>query len=259
MRVRILFSLVAGIVMVASARAGAGMLADDSKLDQKALAVLKQASEFFKNPKSFHVDMTVASSTSNASKKAVIQSEGCCDLQQPNHFAIRMRRTNEDGGVCVVCDGKNVFTSATKMKQFTKSPAPADLSRMGATMMVLDPRNTGILFPNVLAEDPYEQLMSGVNSCAYAGREKVGDVPAHCLKFAQDAQNWEIWIAAEGKPLVLKMHSKVTTGDGGSLDIAETYSNWKFDETPAGGSTFSFSPPKDAKKVQNLDANMEKK
>jgi hypothetical protein len=238
--------------------AGSSSRADETKFDQKAIGVLKQASDLFKNAKSFHVDAKVEFTGTNDKGKRVVRSEGCCDVEQPNHFAYRMQRKGEDGGVSLICDGKNLFASGKLMKQYTQSPAPEDLSKMGASVMVLDIRNTGMLFQNVIADDPYEQLMNGVNTCVYAGKEKVDDVPAHHLKFTQDAFDWEMWIAAEGMPLVLKMHANSSQPGAASFDVAEWYHNWKFDQ-PLDKETFTFSPPTDAQKVQNLDANLEKK
>jgi hypothetical protein len=245
-------------VMVGLAPTGASQPADDSKVEKKATDILKQASDLIKNAKTLHMDTKVVFTLEDGQGKRAVHSEGSCDLEQPNHFALRLRRAGAEGGVNCVCDGKSLFTSAIVMKQYTESPAPADLYKMGAALMTIDMRNTGMLLQNVLGEDPYEQLMDGVNTCAYAGKEKVGDAEAHHLTFTQDAFNWEIWIAAEGKPVVLKTHSHGDTGNGGRFDLVESFANWKFDEAPA-KDTFTFSPPKDAKKVQNLESGVEKK
>jgi hypothetical protein len=258
MSARIFFRFVTGIVVVASVLTGAETRSEEVKLDKKATDILRQASDLLKNAKSLHVDTKVSYLETGKKPNRVIHSEGLCDVEQPNHFSYRTRRTNEEGGVSVVCDGRSLFTSAKQMKQFTESRAPHDLSKMGMTVMFLDMRNTGMLLPNVIAEEPYEQLMNGVTIGTYAGKTKVGDVPAHHLKFSQDNFQWEIWIAAEGKPLVLKMHTHGPMAANVSFDVAETFDNWKFDE-PIASETFTFSPAKDAKKVQNLDGNMEKR
>jgi hypothetical protein len=256
----LLGTLFMGMMTMTFARAGVFSRADSIKLDNKATEILKQAGDLFKNARSFHVNSKLTYTlTTGQGQKRVIHSEGTCALEHPNHFAYRVRRTNDGGGgVSVVCDGKRVFTSGMQMKQFTESPAPSDLSKMGATLMVMDVRNTGILFLNVVSDEPYEQLMNGVNACGYAGTEKVNNVQAHHLTLTQDNLNWEVWIAAEGKPFVLKMRTFGPMGNGGTFDVTEKYQNWQFDGTLA-PEIFAFSPPQDAKRVQNLDTTREKK
>jgi hypothetical protein len=86
-----------------------------------------------------------------------------------------------------------------------------------------------------------------VTECSYAGKEKVGDVEAHHIKYKQPQFDWELWVAATGKPVVVKMATK-QSGPGGSANYTETYSGWKFDAEP-GKDTFTFKAPEGAKKV----------
>jgi putative intracellular protease/amidase len=143
-------------------------------------------------------------------------------------------------------------TYAAKPKQYTQTKAPTDWQEVGMSLLRLGRPNTGMLFVNVLAADPYEQLMDGVNTCSYAGKEKVGAVEAHHLKFSQDQFDWEMWVAAEGKPLVVKMTRTRLGDDGNKITVEELYRNWKLDTPPSKG-VFSFSPPKDATKVESLE------
>ena len=92
--------------------------------------------------------------------------------------------------------------------------------------------------------------MQGVNSCSYAGKDKVNDAPAHHLKFSQDQFDWELWVAAEGKPLVLKVLTTFSNDDRKTV-VTETYKDWKLGDEP-GKNAFSFSPPDGAKKVEEF-------
>jgi hypothetical protein len=102
-------------------------------------------------------------------------------------------------------------------------------------------------FAHVVAEDPADLLMQGVNSCSYVGLEKVDGTPAHHMKFSQDQFDWEMWVAAEGKPFIVQM-LRIAEGENGKVRSTETYKNWKLD-APPGKQAFTFVPPKDAKKV----------
>jgi hypothetical protein len=95
--------------------------------------------------------------------------------------------------------------------------------------------------------------MFGVNTGVYAGIERIHDRPAHCLRFTQDDFNWELWVAAEGKPVVLKMRSTFPRGDQ-QVVIVESYKNWKIDAAQPADS-FKFKPPDDAKKVARFGSD----
>jgi hypothetical protein len=108
----------------------------------------------------------------------------------------------------------------------------------------------GVLFQNVLTENPGRALLEGVTACSNLGEEKIDGVSAHHLKFSQPDFDWELWVAAEGAPYILKMLSRLSQGDN-KMVIGETYKVWKLNEA-MGNKTFSFIAPKDAKKVDVL-------
>jgi hypothetical protein len=179
-------------------------------------------------------------------------TEAVYDIEKPNRFALK---TKIDGkpqmGPDLICDGKKMFTHAKGRKEYTEEDAAKDLAPITAALPVLRLPSTGLLFQNVLADDPYDALMQGVTSAKYAGTEKVNGTEAHHLKFEQPGLNWELWIAATGKPVVLKALT-VLEGDGGAKSkVVETYSNWKIDEAPA-KDAFTFSPGAESKKVESF-------
>ena len=61
--------------------------------------------------------------------------------------------------------------------------------------------------------------------------------------------HWELWVAAEGKPLVLKM--KTTLQDPEKTTITETFKDWRFDAVPA-KDAFQLKLGEGAKKVDSL-------
>jgi hypothetical protein len=250
--------LVLGTLPLAVLLAGAARPAEDEKLDNKAVGVLKLVGEPFKGARTIHVESKVAFTRTDDKGKRVTNSESTTDAQQPNHFSFRSRRVGEDGGVCMVCDGKNLFAATRVMKEYTQTPAPDDLFKMGQSLTVLGLMNTGMLLLDVFSEDPCESLMNGVNTCSYAGKEKVGDAEAHHVKCTQDGFEWEVWVAAEGKPLLLKVHAAGSAGGGATFDLVQTFHNWKFGGAPP-KDVFTYTPPPDARKVQNLDGSRDRK
>jgi hypothetical protein len=64
---------------------------------------------------------------------------------------------------------------------------------------------------------------------------------------------WDLWVAADGVPVVLKALSHLT-GAGGKATVMDTYRNWKFDFTPD-RRIFTFSPDAETKKVRAFNRN----
>jgi hypothetical protein len=229
---------------------------DDKKeqnaLDPKVVDIVKQVGAIYKDAKSIHVDIGLTVTQDGENKKTEIKSTGTYDIERPNRLALRTKGgDNGKAGFEYVTDGKQVHIFQRRLNQYMTDEAPASLDDV-AKALQQRASNTGILFANVLTDDPAGSLMEGVNSCSYAGVEKVGDTNAHHLKFSQDQFNWEMWVPTEGKPFVLKIVTTRDTDNGKNV-VDERYSNWKID-APAGKDAFSFAAPSGAKKVEQFDS-----
>jgi hypothetical protein len=224
--------------------------ADD--LDKKVVDIVKQVGVLYKDAKSLHVQGTIVTNAGEGDAKKQIRMAATIDLEKPNRFALRAaNQDDKSAGLTVVSDGKTVFVHPKRSKQYTESPAPSGLSDVAMTLQRYGHANTGLLFQNVLGDDPADQLMDGVTACSYAGKETVGGVAVHHLKFTQPDFEWELWVAAEGKPFVMKAAVKRST-DNGDINTVETYENWKIDTAPE-KDAFAFSAPADAKKVDEIE------
>jgi hypothetical protein len=219
------------------------------ELDKKACALVKQAADCVRQAKSLHVEGEIATKSEDGDGQRSIRSEVVYDLEKLNLFSLRTRLDGNAGaGPDIVCDGKRLLIHAKRLKQYTEDEAPEELSAFGRVIPRFGHPLTGMLFQNLLTDDPYETLMDGVTRCAYAGKDKLNGTEAHHLTFEQPNLNWELWIAAEGKPVVLKALS-TRTGEGGKMTTVETYRNWKLD-APAGRDTFAIHAPEGSKKVK---------
>jgi hypothetical protein len=226
--------------------------ADDAKPkepDKKVADLVKQATDLYKNAKTLHVEAAVETHVEAADQKRDITSAAVYDLEKPNLFALVTKLNGDDNaGPNVVCDGKSLFVHAKRLKQYIETEAPEDLAGVGRVLPPLGHTSTGMLFQNLLSDEPYETLMDGVTECAYQGKEKVNGIEAHHLTFAQPDMKWELWVAAEGKPLVLKA-SSTRDIENGKMTTVETYREWKVDGNPA-KSVFAFHAPEGVKKVK---------
>jgi hypothetical protein len=222
-----------------------------SDLEPKALDILKQVAAVHKDAKSMHVEVLVLTNIDGADQKRQVKTEATYDMEKPNRFALKTKIDGKsDTGPDLVCDGKKTITHAKSMKQFTEEAAVSGLAEIGERLQQFRLPTTGILFQNVLTEDPYETLMQGVEVARYAGTEKVNGMEAHHLKFEQPALKWELWVAATGKPVVLKALSQLEADDA-KRTVAETYQNWKIDGETA-KDAFTFTPSAESKKVKEI-------
>jgi hypothetical protein len=236
--------------------------ADDAKksdLEPKVLDILKQVAAIHKDAKSMHVEATIVSDQVSDENKKHIDTEGIFDMETPNHFSLKTLKTKADGkaepGPDLICDGKKMYLLDKGRKQYIEEDAVENLPDIGKKLPELQLPYTGMLFQNVLNENPYDALMEGVTACSYAGTEKVNGTEAHHLKFDQPGLKWELWVATTGKPVVLKALSNLEGGNG-KATVVETYKNWKID-TPIAKDAFTFTPDAETKKVNAFRPNKE--
>jgi hypothetical protein len=220
-------------------------------LDHKALDVLKTVGALFKDSKSFHCDVDIDTNLTDGDKKQHFQVRTTIEYQKPDRLAMHCRNaTNKNAAVDVVSDGKKYCLYLQRFHQYIENPSPKVPDDLGRELSRLNTYNTGLIAPNVINRDPYEALLAGVAECSYAGREQLGGTAVHHLKFVQPGLDWEVWVAAEGKPFVLKAATS-TSSDDRKVITTETYRGWRLDEA-AGKDTFKFEAPAGAKKVEDF-------
>ena len=225
----------------------------DDVIDKKVVEIVKKTGDFYKNARSFRVEGTFVTKVVNGDDKRDINVTALYEIERPNHLALKTQLGGDGAkGLDVIADGKKLFVHAKGRKQYTEEDAPSSLAEIGIRLLQLGPATTGMLFGNVLAEDPADLLMQGVTSCSYVGKEKVDGAEVHRMKFSQEGFDWELWVATEGKPYILRMIRIAEAPSGGKLTTTETYKNWKIDSDIA-KDAFKFSAPKDVKKVDDFE------
>jgi thiol-disulfide isomerase/thioredoxin len=127
----------------------------------------------------------------------------------PARFAIR----SEDG-MTVSSDGEHAYMSSTVTGRYYRGnplPEPVQLRETPIASLFGGPENLRILL--LTDEDPIAVIRNAGESADYVGRETLDGKPAHHLRVARgdedqasltDSATTEIWIAAEGDPLLLK-------------------------------------------------------
>jgi hypothetical protein len=250
MRLRLSAVALFFIIAISSIGTRPALAGDDTKLDKKVVDLVMKAGDVIKNAKSLHAEGIVESVVQGDDKQQT-KVKLSYDVEKPNRIALHSQRQDDkSAGVDLVSNGKTMFTNARRLKQYTEKEAPDSLAEIAVSLPRLTVPQVGILFRNILTENPGETLIEGVTACSKVGEEKIDSVTAHHLKFSQPDFDWELWVAAEGTPYILKMLSNLSGGDN-KLVLTETYKNWKINE-PMDEKTFTFVPSKDAKKVKVL-------
>ncbi len=158
----------------------------------------------------------------------------------------------------MVSDGKTMSTAIGQLKRHTEADAPESTDELKSDPVV-NGILMGMMLTDLLSSDPYAALMDGVKTAKYSGSEQIDGVKAHHLSFTQDQSDWEIWIAAEGDPLVKKVKvdlakamAKVPGQNGmKNLEMVTTFKNWQVDQ-PIAPATFVFKAPGGSQKVDSI-------
>ncbi len=251
-------------------KADAAPAADTS---EKAKEVLAQASQFYQGVKAFKVTATLSQKIEGADDLPfpAQDTKRTFTFAKPNKGAFRILNDGSDGTnledvqVAAVSDGSKLCVLVPDRSggmRYAKSDAPETLSELMAESLAFQ----GLMaLPLTLGlDDPAESLLEGVTSSQYVGEEKLGEVPAHRLSFAQPDGNggdmkWDMWIAAEGNPLVLQIvydrgEQQIRTPTGIKkirISIIDKLLDWEIDPTLP-EDAFVFTAPEGAKRVRSL-------
>ncbi len=218
-------------------------------------ATLRQTADFYKKVGSLAVDIDRAQKVGPMAMQTTLN----IDFVRPNKLAIRSK--GNVPGADIVSDGKTISIAIAALKRYTQLEAPASLDDPAA-----DPMSKGLIMGSLqgtmlgelISADPYKMLMDGVKTSKYVGKEPVDGVMAHHLAFTQDQFDWEIWIAADGDPLVRKVVMDMTRSLAGSpaaaqfkgqkLEVTQVFKGWKLNAPPARARS-SFSRPPDRQRL----------
>lgn len=219
-----------------------------AELDQKVVGLVKKASDLFVNAKSVQAEMQIKSTLKEGPFKNLSYSTTYA-VASPNKLKFTLRNDNDPkGGLDMFSNGESLAAYALRYNEYVQHDPPSDYIGLGEQIHRLGHHHTGMLFHNMLNDDPAKILLNDVETCEHAGMEKVGEVETHHLKFMQPNLTWELWIDAGEKPFVWQVRADI---ENGKLVTLETYKDWKIDEEiPA--DRFAFVAPKDAKQVEQL-------
>lgn len=229
--------------------------AEDNDVGQSAETILRQVADFYSKADALQVGLTQTTSVRFQGMENESTTEFTLIAQRPNRLSIRDKNGES---VDFVSDGENLYTVVHPMKTYTVAKAPATFASLAQDPMQFNMLGMGNLIAiGLLSQDPYAEIMEGVNSLTYVEREADGDDAAHRLKFQKDQFDWEMWVAAEDDPVVLKlvfdMSKQMALAGQSDAKMSATvlYQNWSLNPT-LDNQTFAFKPAADIKKVDSF-------
>jgi peroxiredoxin len=175
-------------------------------------------------------------------------------VERPNKLALVVTRGKM--GLSLVSDGKQLTQFLPVLNRYAVSEAPASYAEMADVGVPLKPTILGaqVALVPTGGDDYVKRLVSGVESSRYIGRERVGDVAAHHLRFVEKNFDWDIWIRDGHEPVVEKVVvdlSKEFADEKATVKYAVSFSDWNVSPnfTP---SDFAFKAPPTAEQVDQL-------
>lgn len=247
----------------------------DAERDAKAIEVLQSCGNYLKDLNSFGVNIQTDMDIQAEGMKMQMNFAETVRVQRPN----KLYMATEAGGVAamaastMVSDSKTLYTYMPALKRYTETEAPATLSEMVQQPMLGADMSMDIGM-RLMADDPAKALTEGIRSASYVGEEKIDEASCHHIKVAYEVIDWDVWVAAEGPPLLRKaapdfqkMMKAVMEQMGDQADpeaagldamfenvewdVAMRFNDWKANPQFT-AEDFAFTPPEGAEKVDSL-------
>ncbi len=260
---RILSLALVAVMTVALAPAASAQEAQGPKIDPEAKKVLDALGAYYKGLKSFTLDETTDMVMEAQGMKQTMSSKYSVAMERPNKVA---RILNEGMmGATIVSDGKTSYTYVPMFKKYIQEDAPQSVFEVVSGDAAAFSGQFSMMFASLVADDPSAAILEGVQGATFVGVEDAEGVKCSHLKIVQSDMDFDLFVQAGDKPLLLKVIPDMTKAMSAmgdrmpvkdmKMSVSVVFSNWKVDEpVPAG--KFAFTPPEGAEKADSLMAMM---
>ncbi len=223
----------------------------------QAAEVLDKLAEFFKTTTALQVrgEVSIEIRAPGQTKKGALTRS--IDIERPNRVAVRTIKASVPA-VELFCNGESLTTYVAAKKEYSVADAPSSLEEVSQEVLADLGGALAILPLALMTDDAAAQIQDGMSSVEYVAREQMNGKSVHHLKLTQEARDVELWISAEGPPLVHQVTMLLTKNreqNGQTLQMTmqqiERFSDWKLN-AKVGDDAFAFSPPTGTKPVENV-------
>ena len=216
-------------------------------VERMADRVLRSATDLLKNAKGFSVATNISYDEVLLSGLTVQYSRyGSVTVRRPDRIFAEV--TDDLGERQLWFDGKSITVYKPDRKLYAKADVIGSIDDAIDTLH--DKYGLAVPFADILLNDPYANLAEGLYAGFYAGLNLVNRERAHHLVFSNDAVDFQLWVAEEGKP-VLKRVVITFKNQEGSPQWVGDFLSWDFDVETT-DDIFEFTPPAGAERIEFL-------
>jgi hypothetical protein len=213
-------------------------------VDPKADAVFKQACEHLAAAKSFRVvAYDTADQTLDTGHRVQLSSERRFSIRRPDRVFVES--TGDAIHRCSWYDGKTLTLLDTLDGVYGVVDTPDTIDKA----LDLLAEKYGVTFPlaDLLLSDPYGMTMPAVRSGRYVGQHGVHGRDCHHLTFVGENVDWQVWVQADGEPLIRKIVITYRNVPGAPQYVA-ILEEWDL-AAQLDDATFAFTAPEGVTKI----------
>ena len=219
-------------------------------IDPDADSVLKSMSSYLGGIKAFSMNADIDFEVvSRNGQKLQLSSFATAVLKRPEKFHIQ--RKGMIANLEFIFDGKTLTLYGKNLNVYAQIEAPGTIDDAIRAYEL----ETGIPAPgaDLLFDDPYAILSSGVESSAYLGIAYVSGVECHHLAFREEKVDWQLWVKTGDAPLPMKyvITSKWHTA---APQYEIRFRDWNTNPQ-INDEQFTFSAPEGATRLETIPVN----
>jgi hypothetical protein len=219
-------------------------------IEPAADTILKGMTDQLKGLTSFSAEYDVDNEIiTKSGQKLQFSASGKIAAERGKGFMITRQGPYAD--VQVTFDGKVISLYGKGLKAYAQLESPGPTFEEAVEEFHAA---TGLDAPgaDLLASDPYTRLTDGVTEGHVVGTAYVGGEKCDHLAFRNDDVDWQVWISTGEQKLPIK-YVITTKWVTGAPQYTLHLRNWNKGEVDA--KLFSFEPPADAKKLEQVSAD----
>lgn len=212
-----------------------------------AKEILRSMSDYLGGHAAFSMDADIDNEVlDQQGQKLHLSSSASLVIERPDKFYAHRR--SGAGGIELIFDGKVMTIHGMSRNVYMTIDSPGDIDQALQNARI----ETGLDFPgaDLIYSDPYDGLMTGVESGTYLGSGYVNGVECHHLAFRTPQVDWQIWVQTGDKPWPMK-YVITTKWVTAAPQYVARFSNWNA-APKIKSSRFEFSPKTGAKKLDQL-------
>lgn len=218
-------------------------------LDSQAEQILQAASDALRQAQSLRVSLaSVRDEYLESGQLVQISHQVDVTAVRPNRLLL-VSKGDDGTDWAALYDGETVTLLDKVNNEYAGESFRGTIAEM--LLHLRDKYGLDLPMGDLLAARMYESAKPRIREAVYLGQVTLGGRKAHHILCTQENVNWQVWVDAGEKPLVLRL-AIVFKNEPGHPGFATTFSNWDLNASIK-DDTFAFTPPSGAEKVQVSD------